>query len=86
MAFTTRPTLNGVSIGGVYTPKEFRQTGYASALVTELSEYQLKKGKKFCILYNDTAKLSSNKIYQNVGYKEIAVSKNFKVEKINDMR
>lgn len=59
----------------VYTPPEFRKNGYASFVVAELSQKILNSGKKFCILYTDLANPTSNKIYQNIGYKEVADSK-----------
>lgn len=74
MAFATRPTKNGVSVGPVYTPKEHRQNGYASALVAELSALLLKKWK-FCTLYTDLSNPTSNKIYKRIGYRSIGRSR-----------
>ena len=72
-----RSTKNGVCISLVYTPKHLRGLGYASSLVAEASQAMLDSGKKFCILYTNAANLTSNKIYQNIGYTEIAKSKHF---------
>jgi uncharacterized cupin superfamily protein len=72
-----RPTRNGISVSGVYTPVRLRRKGYASALVAHTSQRMLDLGKKFCVLYTDVANPTSNKIYQQVGYKEIATSKHF---------
>lgn len=69
-----RPTRQGISISAVYTPKSFRKKGYASALVAATSQSLLDGGKKFCVLYADLANPTSNKIYQNIGYQEIATS------------
>jgi uncharacterized cupin superfamily protein/predicted GNAT family acetyltransferase len=77
MNFVTRPTLNGISIGGVYTPPELRGNGYASHVVTATSQKMLNSGKKFCVLYTDASNPTSNSIYQKIGYKEIAISKHF---------
>lgn len=77
MAITSRPTKNGVSISGVYTPPKHRKKGYASAVVAHLSQKMLDSGKKFCVLYTDLTNPTSNKIYQNVGYREVCDSKHF---------
>ncbi|MES2803240.1 MAG: GNAT family N-acetyltransferase [Bdellovibrionota bacterium] len=69
-----RPTKHGISVSAVYTPKALRQRGYASALVAGTSQLMLNNGKSFCVLYTDLANPTSNKIYQNIGYEEIATS------------
>lgn len=77
MAHVGRPTLNGISISGVYTPQALRKNGFASAVVAQLSQKMLDSGKKFCVLYTDLANSTSNKIYQKVGYREVSNSKHF---------
>lgn len=77
MNFTGRPTENGTSISAVYTPKNLRKKGYASALVAHTTQKMLTEGKKICVLYTDTSNATSNKIYQDIGYNEIARSKQF---------
>jgi len=68
MSLVTRPTPHGISIGGVYTPPEFRERGYASACVAALSQRQLDLGKAFCSLFTDLDYPTSNSIYQKIGY------------------
>lgn len=75
MNFITRPTETGISVGGVYTPPDLRGQGYASLVVANSSQKMLDSGKKFCVLYTDTNNPTSNSIYQKIGYKEIAISK-----------
>ena len=75
-----RPTDHGISVSGVYTPPELRKKGYASVLVAKTSEKMLQQGRKFCVLYTDLANPTSNKIYQEVGYREVARSKHFVFE------
>ena len=58
-----------MAINSVYTPKEYRQKGYATAVVAELSRTILNSGKKFCTLFTDLANPTSNSIYQKIGYK-----------------
>ncbi|MBW2173835.1 MAG: GNAT family N-acetyltransferase [Deltaproteobacteria bacterium] len=72
MAGFTRPTKNGVSVSGVYTPPEFRKQGYASALVASLSGLALENGKDFCTLYTDLSNPTSNNVYQKIGYNVVA--------------
>ena len=64
------PTPNGIRIGPVYTPPEHRARGYASALVAELSE-RLLTARRFCFLYTDLANPTSNKIYEQIGYRRV---------------
>ncbi len=77
MNFVGRPNKSGTSVSGVFTPKSKRANGFASAVVAHTSKKMLDKGKKFCVLYTDLANPTSNKIYQTIGYKEVATSKHF---------
>ena len=67
-------TPNGIRIGPVYTPPEFRGRGYASALVAALSESLLASGRRFCFLYTDLANPTSNRIYERIGYVRVCES------------
>jgi predicted GNAT family acetyltransferase len=67
-------TPNGSRIGPVYTPRERRGWGYASALVAEVSQARLDAGKRFCFLYTDLANPTSNKIYVDLGYQRVCES------------
>lgn len=69
MIGSTRPTLNGCGMTWVYTPPELRGQGYASALTAAICQELLDSGRKFCFLYTDMSNPTSNKIYQNIGYK-----------------
>jgi len=68
MALATGRTPNGIRVGAVYTPPEFRKRGYATALVGCLSQRLLDSGYRFCFLYTDLSNPISNKIYERVGY------------------
>jgi len=72
MAGLSRPTPHGISINYVYTPKEERRKGYASAVVAKLSQRCLDSGKEFCTLYTDLSNPTSNSVYQQVGFNPIA--------------
>jgi predicted GNAT family acetyltransferase len=71
LAGLTRPTPNGIAIGPVYTPPQYRGKGYASSCVAQLSRLQLDQGRAFCTLFTDLANPTSNKIYQNIGYRPV---------------
>jgi hypothetical protein len=67
-------TPNGIRIGPVYTPRELRGRGYATALTAELSQRLLdgrlfEGGRRFCFLYTDLANPTSNAIYERIGYR-----------------
>ena len=74
------PTPNGIRIGPVYTPPELRGRGYATALTAEVSQ-RLLDGRlfdgrrRFCFLYTDLANPTSNAIYERIGYRRVAESK-----------
>lgn len=69
----SRPTANGVTVSFVYTEPKHRGHGYARSLVAELSRTLL-GNKQFCTLYTDLTNPTSNKIYQEVGYRPIMES------------
>ena len=71
MAGYSGPTPNGIRIGAVYTPRELRRKGYASACTAGLSQELLNKGFRFCFLFTDLLNPTSNHIYQQIGYKPV---------------
>lgn len=71
MAVAQGATPNGCRIGYVYTPRELRGRGYASALVARLSQRMLDSGMTFCVLYTDLGNPAPNAIYQRIGYNAI---------------
>ncbi|NRB51043.1 MAG: GNAT family N-acetyltransferase [Saprospiraceae bacterium] len=72
MAASTRSTANGISINAVFTPKKFRKHGYASSCVGNLCRTLLAQGYQFCSLFTDASNPTSNKIYQDIGFREVA--------------
>lgn len=68
MAGVERPTREGITVVLVYTPPEARGHGYASNLVAEISDLQLRQGRKFLCLHTDSDYPTSNKIYLALGY------------------
>ena len=74
------PPAYGVSrIGPVYTPKEQRGKGYASAAVYAVSALLRQSGERPC-LFTDQANPTSNKIYEAIGYRRLVDMANLRVE------
>lgn len=69
----SRPTKHGVAVSLVFTPREERRKGYARTMVAACSN-ELLKEYEYCVLYTDMMNPTSNKIYQEIGYKKIADS------------
>ncbi|WP_340030228.1 GNAT family N-acetyltransferase [Bacillus tropicus] len=74
VAAKTRPTKNNITVNFVYTPTEARKKGYASNCVAALSQRMLDEGYKTTTLYTDLANPTLNKIYQEIGYEQMAES------------
>lgn len=68
-----RPSDHGVTVSFVFTPRDERKKGYARTMVAAGSE-ELLKTYDFCVLYTDMMNPTSNKIYQEIGYRKIADS------------
>jgi uncharacterized protein len=71
MAAATGETPNGIRISVVYTPPERRRRGYATSLTAAASQDQLDRGRRFCFLFTDLANPTSNRIYQEIGYRQV---------------
>ena len=69
MAAAVGQTAQGVRVGYVYTPPEFRSRGYATSIVARLSQQLMDNGRAFCCLYTDLANETSNAIYARIGYR-----------------
>lgn len=71
MASILREIITGRCVRGVYTPPYFRNNGYASSCVAQVSKLVLDKGYQYVSLFTDLANPTSNSIYQKIGYKPI---------------
>jgi predicted GNAT family acetyltransferase len=71
MAGVTEPVAGVARIGPVYTPPGRRGSGYASALVAEMSAGVLAAGNR-CILYTDMGNPVSNSVYRGIGYRAVS--------------
>ena len=74
-----RPSKHGITVSFVYTPKVLRKKGYARSLVAEVTE-ELLEEYDFAMLYTDLSNGTSNKIYQEIGYEQIANPLHLKFE------
>lgn len=68
MAAWAGRTPSGVRINFVYTPRERRGRGYATACVRALTSQQLDQGSAFCWLYTNLAADASPNIFKRIGY------------------
>ncbi|HET8660765.1 MAG TPA: GNAT family N-acetyltransferase [Micromonosporaceae bacterium] len=71
-AYLTVPVVGVTRVSGVYTPPRLRGRGYASACVALMSQRALDAGALACMLYTDLSNPTSNKIYQAIGYRPVA--------------
>jgi len=71
IASTSRKVVTGRSVGMVYTPPYFRNRGYASSCVAQVSQKVLDMGYKYVSLFTDLSNPTSNSIYKKIGYKPI---------------
>jgi len=76
----TSPTGSGIRVNGVYTPRDLRRNGYATALVAHQSQWLLDNGYRSCFLYTDLANPTSNDIYRRIGYQQVAESAMYRFE------
>jgi GNAT superfamily N-acetyltransferase len=75
----TAPAYDVARIGPVYTPKDQRGHGYASAAVHDVSAWLRRRGERPC-LFTDQANPTSNKIYEAIGYRPLVDMANLLVE------
>ncbi len=64
------PVFGVARVGPVYTPKEQRGRGYASAAVAQVSQVLRDQSAQVC-LFTDQANPTSNKIYEALGYRPV---------------
>ena len=79
MAARSRSLEKTESVGYVYTPLQYRNKGYASQIVSEVTRKVLADGK-IATLYTDLSNPTSNSIYMRIGYEpycdSVMMSKN----------
>ncbi len=80
MAGFTREMQTAIGVAFVYTPPYYRGNGYASSCVAQISQIALDNGFTKCVLYTDLLNLTSNSIYQKIGYTAVCDSLMLKFE------
>ncbi|MGY4971049.1 GNAT family N-acetyltransferase [Streptomyces nigrescens] len=68
MAAVTSMLAGMVRVDPVYTPARLRGRGYAGAVTVEVSRAALSAGARDVVLFADPANLTSNALYQRIGY------------------
>jgi predicted GNAT family acetyltransferase len=71
MTWITRPVAGLARINAVYTPPDLRGRGYASGCVAAATRHAQTTLASACMLYADLANPTSNKIYQDLGYRPV---------------
>ena len=61
-------------IGPVFTPREYRNHGYGSAVTAAAADLALHRGVTDVVLFADLANPTSNAIYQKIGFVAVADS------------
>ncbi len=74
MVMKGRPTNHGMTVSLVYTPRERRRHGYATACVAGVCRDILRSGYDFCTLYSDLSNPTSNSIYMKIGFRPVCDS------------
>lgn len=69
MACLSKPTLGGLTVNTVYSPRDRRRSGFASALVHGVSRLALGRGFRSCSLYVNLDDQSATHLYERVGYR-----------------
>lgn len=67
----SRPSKHGITVSFVFTPEHHRRKGYARTLVADVTE-ELLLEYDFAMLYTDLQNPTSNKIYREIGFEQIA--------------
>ena len=74
------PSFGVAGVGPVFTPKDCRGHGYASAAVAGVSRRLLERGARVC-LFTDQANPTSNRIYQRLGFRPVTDTANLVIRR-----
>lgn len=84
MSSIAHRTARHARINNVYTPPAHRKKGYASMLVADLSQRILSEGL-IPVLYTDLKNETSNKIYQEIGYRPCGKVNQYEIRKMQEV-
>ena len=79
MAAKVGQTENTTSISWVYTPSEHRRCGYGSKVTAYLSSLCMNQERPKCNLFTDATNITSNRMYQRIGYVRIGEQQVYRV-------
>jgi len=71
-------TARTVRIGPVYTPRAWRGRGFASAVVSEVSQRLLAAGRSWCLLFADLENPTSMALYRRIGYENVCIYREYR--------
>ena len=71
-------TARAVRIGPVFTPREWRGRGFASAAVAGLSLRLLTGGRFWCLLFANVDNPASAALYRRIGYQDVCVYREYR--------
>jgi predicted GNAT family acetyltransferase len=71
MASANAPVADMSRIVSVYTPPGRRGRGYGSAISAAVTRWALDAGARHVLLFTDLANPTSNRIYQQIGYRPV---------------
>jgi Predicted acetyltransferase len=57
-----------ISIGGVYTPKKYRNRGYSTICTYLLSKKILDEGAGHLVIHTDETSVASDHVYEKIGF------------------
>lgn len=76
LATISAPTRNGIKISAVFTPAQSRRSGFATAIVSELSRHLLAEKYKFVTLSAEHGQ-DSERIYRAIGFRQIGTRSSY---------
>ncbi len=72
VAGRNRPAAGQARVGPVYTPPDLRGCGFGGAATAAITQAALDDGAEGVVLFTDLANLTSNTLYQRLGYRPVS--------------
>src|SRR6266568_158517 len=72
VAGRNRPAAGQARVGPVYTPPDLRGRGFGGAATAAITQAALDDGAEGVVLFTDLANLTSNTLYQRLGYRPVS--------------
>ncbi len=71
-------TEDGFRVSIVFTPPEYRRKGYGKTFTAALTQRLLDDGQRYCFLYADKINVSTNRMYEAIGYELMGETQNYR--------